>query len=139
MAARPSAVGYYTFLAFRAAAYDLPEDFISRIEPGLDEETRARLAAGVAVLRRLRRVDRVMLGMALFGAAILLSEIAIVGATEATSVGPLVLIAAALAWAASLGLLGLATLLSLRHRRELGSVLAFYRALQGSSLARDLA
>lgn len=138
MAAHP-ALGYYAFLAFRAAAYDLPEDFVSRIEPGLDEGTKARLVAGVAILRRLRRVDRVMIGIALLGAVIVVSGIAIVGATEASSVGPLVLIAAALAWAASLGFLGFATLLSVRHRRELGSVLAFYRALQGSSLARDLA
>ncbi len=58
MAGPPPAIGPVVFQAIRATAYDLPEDFVSRLEPGLDASTKRSLESGVRVLRRLRAVWR---------------------------------------------------------------------------------
>lgn len=130
--------GPLLYRAFRAAAYDPPEDFIMRLEPGLDAQTLGRLERGLRVLRTLRRVERWIVGLVAAGAAVLLGGSALVVARvpgAAPYVGPL----AAVAWGlAGLGLVAWC-LISLAYAFDMRRVYAFWRAMQGSSLARDLA
>jgi len=130
--------GPLLYRAFRAAAYDLPEDFIMRLEPGLDAETLRRLERGLRVLRILRWVERWTISLLAGGAAVLLGGSALVIAAVPYA-APYVWPLAAATW----GLAGLSfvawSLISLAYSFDLRKVYAFWRALQGSSLARDLA
>jgi hypothetical protein len=132
-------MGYLTVLALRAAIAEPPEDFITRIEPGLDEETRGRLARGLRILQTLRRLERWI--YSILGAALII----LVGGGSLSTV-PFFGAMSGWIFPATFASLGLAALLflallgiSLAYRKDLRRIYAFWRAMQGSSLARDIA
>lgn len=130
------AFGPLLYLAVRASAYDLPEDFVSRIEPGLDAETKARLEAGRQALQRIRRAWRwtsvsLVSGIAsLFGGLFIFSRIPLAGQVLSGIAFALLLAAAVL--------FVLIVLVAAQHRRAIHRLEVYARAMRGSSLARDL-
>lgn len=127
------------FRAIHSSAYDLPEDFLSRLEPGLDEETKASLANGIRTLRLLRKmrdwtVYAFVLGIFLYlGGAFIMGfvSVAILGELLA-AVGMACLLFALVTFLVTI-------VISLINRGDLRRVVAFARAMQGSFLARDIA
>lgn len=137
MAGPPPAIGPLIFHAFRATAYDLPEDFASRLEPGLDEGMRTSLETGIRVLRFIRRLWTWTLAFVLLGAVGLVVSAFLLERIAPEFGGMLAV--------ANLMLLGLGTAiflylsgLALAHRRDIRRVEAFAEAMRGSSLARDI-
>ncbi len=126
-------VGYASFLAFRSVVHDLPEDFVSRLEPGLDEETAAKLVNGLRVLRRLRRVSRWMVATLVLGACLWIASFGLARLLGIWSLG-----AAFASWIVATGCFIFIATESLLHRSEIHRIEAFVRAMRGSSLARDL-
>lgn len=134
MAGPPPAIGPMIFRTLRATAYDLPEDFVTRLEPGLDEITKASLAAGMRAVRLIRGLWTWILVLAGLGGAGLL-----VASMLGPNTGPMLGIP-------SLAVLGFALMVSLVlsamavvHRRDIHRLEAFAEAMRGSSLARDIA
>lgn len=134
MAGPPPAIGPLVFHALRATAYDLPEDFASRLEPGLDEGMRTSLETGIRVLRFIRRLWTWTLAFVLLGAV----GVVVSAFFARAEFGGMLAVA-------NLMLLGLGTAiflylsgLALAHRRDIRRVEAFAEAMRGSSLARDI-
>lgn len=136
----PPIAGPLFYRALRAASYELPEDFLLRVEPGLDEETRARLARGIRVLRTCRRVEAAMMSLFVAGGVFLVLGVGALALLRAAAGfgGPLILSTFGI-WAGGVACLALLAGLVLAFRRDLRIVVAFQHALRGSSLARDLA
>lgn len=133
-------MAYLTYRAIRAAAAKPPEDFIMRVDPGIDEATRERLARGLRIIRSMRRLER--LAYAILGAGLVI----VIGGAILSNIPTLPV--KLYPWIfpamfASFGLAAIAFLVSLgisfAHRVDLRRVYAFWEAMQGSSLARDLA
>ena len=129
--------GITSYWAIRAAVRDSPEDFIQRIESGLDEETVRGLRRGLQALRDVAGLQTVALVAALLGSI----TIALSFAT-----GRFLGVSGELFYEAGLGLwlvaaiLFIASLLVLAARfRDVHRVEAFVEAMRRSSLARDLA
>lgn len=140
MVSPPGMLGPLMYRAFRAAAYDLPEDFIQRVSPGLDTEARASLERGLDALRMYRRIDRLMLSLLAAGALFFLAGAGIVlGLRMTEALGGILIYGTFAMWLGAILCLLALVVLSLAYRPDLRRVMAFYRALQGSSLARDLA
>lgn len=135
----PFPSGSWTFLAFRAASYDLPEDFILRVESGLDEETRESLAQGVRIVELLRRVIRWMAFAFGLGAALLFLGVIVLTSRRIPWIGGYLVVSGVACWIFALVAFLFGIAVSLAYRRDLHRVDAFVRAERGSSLARDLA
>lgn len=139
VATPPRAIGPLTYLAFRAAAYDPPEDFIARIESGIDTETRSRLERGVRALRLLRKMERWVFAFLGIGVVVLIAGSGLATAVGVAGLVSFVLLSAFTVWALAGAAFSALTIVSLRHHTDLRTVYAFWRATRGSSLARDLA
>lgn len=130
------AVGF--FKGLRALLNDLPEDFILRLSPGLDEVTRASLERGMAAafaIRRWRAVGSIALvmGTLVFGAGLPVPWLWAVG----TALWPPY--AALGLWSAGVSCFLLSGGIYLAHRSDIRRLEGVAQALRGSSLARDLA
>ncbi|HKZ24021.1 MAG TPA: hypothetical protein VJ224_06420 [Thermoplasmata archaeon] len=127
-------IGYTTYLGIRALIEDVPEDFLARIEPGLDRETKQGLALGLWAIRLMRRVSRIVLASFLVGTTFLYARF-----LGGERLGDLPLVLAGLAWSLTVLCLLFQAIVSLAYRKDIRRTLAFARAMRGSSLARDLA
>ena len=138
MAGVSPAIGPVVFRALRASAYDLPEDFVRRLEPGLDPTTVASLEVGLRAVDRLRALWRWTIATALIGllavflGAAMLTWVPLPWLSGGVAVGGLA--ALALSVCAFLSILIIAAL----HRADIHRLEAFARAMRGSSLARDI-
>jgi hypothetical protein len=126
------------YRAFRAAAYDPPEDLILRLEPGLDPDTMRRLARGLRIVRSLRRIEQWILRLLVGGTVVLLASGVLVLA-GVTNVAAAVITVTAAAWGFAVVAFAAWLVVGLAGHRDLKAVYGFWRAMQGSSLARDLA
>lgn len=125
------------YQAIRASAYDLPEDFVSRLEPGLDAAVIASLVTGRQIVTRIRRLWRWVLVLTGLGAAGLFASAFLIRQepqTVSSSLGFL-----------GLGFLGAASAIFLyvfgaavAYRTDIHRLEAFAEAMRRSSLARDL-
>ncbi len=130
------AVGF--FKGLRALLNDLPEDFILRVTPGLDEVTRASLERGMAAalaIRRWRAAGSIGLavGALVFGTGLLVPWL------WAVSIPLWPVYAAGGLWAAGVSCFLLSGGIYLAHRSHIRHLEGVAQALRGSSLARDLA
>lgn len=136
MAGPPPAIGPLIFRAIRASVYELPEDLVSRIEPGLDEDTKASLAKGLRVVRLLRYVWRwTLIGfLAGLGSVLIASVFSRRSPGIAADFGFLALAVWTFAGVSFLYII----LASVRYHADIHRVEAFARAMHGSSMARDI-
>jgi len=138
MAFQPSpAALYYTFRALRALSRELPEDFLLRVEGGLDEETLHSLDRGI---RTIRTIGGLRGGA--FYAFVAGSFLVIAGGFSMLWTGPIgrwAMLLGGVSWLISLGFLLSAFMVYLAARSDVRRVEAFVRATQRSSLSRDLA
>ena len=131
MAGPPPAIGPVVFRAVRATAYDLPEDFVTRLEPGIDEPARASLVNGPRVLQQIRHLWTWTIVSSIAGAL----ELLVVGLlrTYVLAIGGVVILACEAAFFVYL------SALAISHRDEIHRVEAFAEATRRSFLPRDIA
>ncbi len=134
MAGPPPAYGPIIFRAIRATAYDLPEDFVTRLEPGLDDATKASLATGMRAVRLIRRLWTWTLALTGIGGAGLLVA-AMLGPDTRSMLGIPSLAVLGVALIAFLVICGSAV----SSRKDIHRLEAFAKAMRRSSLARDIA
>jgi len=135
----PAAAFYVGFRALRAAARELPEDFIERLEPGIDEPVRSSLQRGIRVLRLFHRSLDWSVGILILGTVTILGSIVVTNLTDTTGQGMWAIAAGFFLWISGAVLaLGVYALTVVR-RTDVSRVLSFAHAMETSSLARDFA
>jgi hypothetical protein len=130
-------MGPLTFLAIRALAHDLPEDFILRIEARIDEATRRALERGIQASRSVDRFQTWSVYSAFAGGILLLLALGTAASFPAIVILLLGLLAASLTIAVALA--SAAVLMAVLRRDDLRRLDGYVRAYRRSSLARDLA
>ena len=129
--------GITAYWAIRAMVRDSPEDFIARIESGLDEETARGLRNGMTAIHDVVLLQKVAFLAFLLGCGSILVSIFAIRWLEA--VGDYLFEAGRVLWLLA-GVIFLGSLIVHAARyRDVHRVEAFVEAMRRSSLARDLA
>lgn len=124
--------GITSYWAIRAYVRDAPEDFLARIESGLDPETATSLRRGVRAANLVVRMQWISFG------TLVLGFLAFLAGALVPWVGSYVLYIVSVLWLVTLGSFTASILLAGVRYRDISRLETFVEAMRRSSLARDL-
>ncbi len=128
--------GLTSYWGIRALAREAPEDFVARVETGLDVETRRRLELGLWAARWVTRLQQGAL-VAFAGGGLVLWGGLIVARGSGDLVAGVWYVTLAI-WLLAIALLVASAAIVAVHHRELHHLKTFIDAMRRSSLARDM-